>query len=172
MKTKSFNCTMGRREKTFTWFILIFMLGIPLINMTPLINKLTDTNKSNMIVTMCIFVLLLAIVTLVYSLTPQKVTVGKDTVTVKRKLRDYIIPTENIIAIGRKKKKAFRSDIRLVGAAGLFGYYGSFRSKEHGKYYCISNNENNNIIIVTTKGTYVVSCDNPQEIMEEISKYM
>ena len=163
MTTKRFNCSMGRREKIFSWIIIIGLFMFPIINVFTI--GIEDS-------TIIIALIILAIVIFVYAFSPRYITVGNDVIIIKRLFKDRIIITDGVIAIGRKEKSDFRRDVKLFGAAGLLGYYGFFRSKDHGKYYCISNNEENNVIIVTTTGSYVISCDNPQEMMEKVSEFM
>lgn len=60
------------------------------------------------------------------------------------------------------------TDVRVCGISGLFGHLGLFWNKNGGIYRAYVKNGNNMIEIKTIDKTYVISCDNHEELLKAL----
>jgi hypothetical protein len=89
-------------------------------------------------------------------------------VIIKKRLGSIKVPISNILDI-REKKHLF-TDIRIFGISGLFGHIGLFWNKRIGKFTVYATNGNSLVEIRTKEQTYVISCDNREAFILDISK--
>lgn len=71
---------------------------------------------------------------------------------------------KDVIFIRPKASK--NNDVRTFGSGGFFGYLGYFYAYNWGKYTAYVTDGNNMVAIETTKKKYVVSCEDPQILID------
>lgn len=99
-------------------------------------------------------------------LMPTSITIDDTSININRMMSKTLILKKDIIFIRPKESK--NSDIRTFGSGGFFGYLGYFHAYNWGKYTAYVTDGNNMIAIETTKKRYVVSCENPQTLIDSI----
>jgi hypothetical protein len=77
-----------------------------------------------------------------------------------------VIPRNEIVQTSHKE--CMRGDVRLFGVGGLFGRIGWFWNKSIGRYLAFVKDGNSLIEIKTSGRTYVVSCDNYEQVLINI----
>ena len=104
------------------------------------------------------FLIALAVGATYYALLmwPRRITVYADRLVLKK-------------GIG-KKTLLFSFDMRLIGSGGMLGYTGWFTNSDFGRYMSYVGDHKNTFLIVTRKRKYVMSCDRPDELVEEVKR--
>jgi hypothetical protein len=99
----------------------------------------------------------LCIITLTYLYSPQSYEVSGHSILIKRLIGTVSLPLDNIRELRTGTADDFRRCIRLWGNAGLFGYYGLFKTAKLGKCTWYVTNRGNSVIVVTGERTVVLS---------------
>lgn len=113
-------------------------------------------------------VMIFIIGTLIYAfiVQPQSLILLEDRMVLKRVLGELVIPYNEIIEVDRKKTLLY--DVRLCGISGLFGHSGLFWNRDTGRYIALVKDGTSMIRIRTSKKTYVISCDNSDDVINEL----
>lgn len=161
MEIKTYSCTTEKSVKKYTILFSTIVFAIP-------ITHYYITNSIE-VINIVIVSILFVVWAIIYSLAPKKVVMYRDKIVIERLFKNFAIPISSIVAVTQNEKSKFLGDSRRFAVVGLFGYYGYFRSRNYGNYYCISNNSQNNIFLMTTKGSFQISCNNPTDAVLNIS---
>lgn len=102
----------------------------------------------------------------VRSLQPLAVEVTDDAVVIHRVIGRVEIPKQDIQQVRRKEK--INRDKRVFGSGGFFGYLGYFSSVEEGGYFAYVQDAKAMVYIHTVKQNYVLSCSDPDNLVEEL----
>ncbi len=103
-------------------------------------------------------------------LQPVSLELSEDKLTIVRLYGKVEIPRHKIIEVYRKKKMWL--NIKVFGDAGWFGYIGLFWNKQEGLNHCYVKNLSKAVVIRTDKGYFVVSCEHPGDLIDELKKGM
>ena len=106
-----------------------------------------------------------------YLFSPQSFELSLKGVIVKRHLRSFEIPYEEIIE-ARRIKWTWKG-IRLCASGGLYGFFGLFYLKDIGKVWLYVTNRDNTILLRTKKGVqYMLSPENPENFLKKLNILM
>lgn len=97
-------------------------------------------------------------------LMPTSITIDDHSIYINRIMSRTQILKKDVIFI--RPKASRNSDVRTFGSGGFFGYLGYFHAYNWGKYTAYVTDGNNMVAIETTKKKYVVSCENPQILID------
>lgn len=116
------------------------------------------------------FALLLIVATTGYSYLSQMnyIVLTDKELIIKKMFGQVTILRDDIIHAAHKPN--IRTDIRLYGASGFFGYRGLFWNRNSGKYHAYVKNGNCMVEIKTNRKTYVISCDEPHDLLHSIKR--
>lgn len=92
--------------------------------------------------------------------------VTDDDLIIKRYIGSTVIKRKDIVEI--KRKKNMTHDIRLFGISGVFGHTGLFYSSALGRYVAYAKDGDSLFSIKTPKKTFVVSCDEYEQLLSEL----
>ena len=101
---------------------------------------------------------------------PLKVSVTETDIRVNRIIGDVSIQLSEIQKIGRTSKHETENSIRTFASGGLWGYLGRFRSPNLGNYTMYVTNASQMITIRTKENVYIISSNNPDEIVEFVKR--
>lgn len=105
------------------------------------------------------------IVSILY--TPRKIVRTDSVIYIKRIIGDVSIELNSIEDI--QIYNPDKSDLRIFGSGGFFGYLGKYMNSKYGNYYSYVCNYDEAVIIQTQNGEkYVFSCERYQEMVKEI----
>jgi len=105
------------------------------------------------------------IVSILY--TPRKIVRTDSVIYIKRIIGDVSIELNSIEDI--QIYNPDKSDLRIFGSGGFFGYLGKYMNSKYGNYYSYVCNYDEAIIIQIQNGEkYVFSCERYQEMVKEI----
>lgn len=158
-KDLTFKVTINKAVKRLTVvFFALILIAIIICLAT------YSGNNANLIIPAILA--LAVVVSLWYS--PKQITLGPETLTVKRRIGSRKIPLVNIISIERYE--GMWTDIRICGIGGVFGFTGWFTG-DKGRYFAYVGDHHNAFIITTSKKRkYVMSCDRPDELVAEVKR--
>lgn len=88
-------------------------------------------------------------------------------VIIKRYMGRSVIRRNDIIEV--KRKKNITHDLRVFGISGFCGHIGFFYNNALGHYIAYAKDGNSLLSIKTAKKTYVVSCDEYELLLKELS---
>jgi hypothetical protein len=134
-----------RLSKAVTIVICALLAGIVLIPRMPWFIAVLDA------------LLVLA----VYALSPRAYVVAEGRITVKRLLKDCVLPLD-----GLREARAAASDdlagaIKVWGNGGMFGYYGLFRTTKLGKCRWYLTDKSKAVVVATAAKTFLFSPADP-----------
>ncbi|MDE6715739.1 MAG: PH domain-containing protein [Muribaculaceae bacterium] len=99
---------------------------------------------------------------------PTSIEVTDHDVIIHRLLKDKSIPLAQITAADRCIPSA--GGLRLCGSGGFFGYWGLFNDIIIGTYFGYYGDKDQCILLKLKGGKqYVISCDDPNAMLSEIS---
>ena len=105
------------------------------------------------------------IVSILY--TPRKIVRTDSAIYIKRIIGDVSIELNAIEDI--QIYNPDKSDLRIFGSGGFFGYLGKYMNSKYGNYYSYVCNYDEAVIILTHNGAkYVFSCERNQDLVKEV----
>lgn len=113
------------------------------------------------------FFVVLVILVLPILLSPRKVQVTSETVTIKMVAFSYSIPVKNIETIEQYK---FFHSVRVCGIGRLFGNIGWFTNKELGKHLAFVTNSSKSYVIYRKNQIPVVVTADDGSIFSQLMK--
>lgn len=163
---KTFTCSYSKGIKISTTIsVVVILIAIALS-----IVELYNTKFSDYRIWIALIIIILGIA-LVFPFFYQikDISLDDEHLVINRIFGHKIILLKDIDNVREKTGEGL--DLRLFGIGGLFGYYGLFWNRDIGVYRACANNGNNLIAIKTKCGkTYVISCDDRDSLIEELSK--
>lgn len=112
--------------------------------------------------------LLLLIIGVSYAYSPRGYVLADRSILVRRLAGTARIPLDDLREVRRATSDDLRGCIRLAGSAGLFGYYGLFRSTKLGTFSEYVTNRNNRVVVITGSKTALVSPDDVEGFLNAI----
>ena len=131
--------------------------------------QLANASAGSMAFMVYVAAFVLVFAAAVYAFVSQidSVCLTSSDIIINKKVGRIVIPKKNIVHMAHKPSMS--GDIRLCGVGGLFGRTGLFWSKGLGRYEAYVKDGNSLIEIKTTGKTYVVSCDNYQQLLSSVN---
>ncbi len=99
-------------------------------------------------------------------LQPRYIEVTQDQVLIHRVVGVVTINIDDIVQVNRKKTMLY--DMRRFGSGGFCGNIGYFCSKDEGRYFAYVKDTRKMVYIQTTSRGYVISCEQPDQFIEEL----
>lgn len=99
-------------------------------------------------------------------LTPISITIKDDSIKINRLLSSTVIYKKNIVFIRSKESRVKDS---IVIGSNVFGLIGYSTEPNWGKYISYITDTDKMVAIETTHKKYVVSCKNPQTLIDSIN---
>lgn len=100
---------------------------------------------------------------------PTYIEATETELIIHRVLKNKVIPYNQITEAERCVPST--GGLRLCGSGGLFGYWGYFNDIIIGSYFGYFGNKDQCILLKLKGGKkYVISCENPNVMLQEISK--
>lgn len=144
---------------------LLVVLVISIVELTGLKTESYFLNTSNTEGWIAIAIII-AIFACCLLLMPTSITIDDSSISINRIMSRTLILKKDIVFV--RPKVGTNNDIRTFGIGGVFGYLGYFYAKNWGNYIAYVTDGNNMVAIETTKKKYVVSCENPQTLIDNI----
>ncbi len=153
-------------SKTVWAFTLIFFAGsVIYIGMLVylIFNGTTIAAVAGLIVALPILV---GIMIFCEGYSPQRLEISQSQITVLRRYDSITIPRSLILSIVPLEPKDIKRVYTDGGCAGLFGYFGGFRSKQLGRFKMYATAMDNLYLITLSNGQKVViGCDEPKLLL-------
>lgn len=97
---------------------------------------------------------------------PQRLEISQSQITVLRRYDSITIPRSMILSIEPLEPKDMKRVYTDGGCAGLFGYFGGFRSKQLGRFKMYSTSMDNLYLITLSDGRkIVIGCTEPKLLL-------
>ncbi len=144
--------------------VITFLTGLLLILLP--VGILTYSGASLALALPLLLCPLILVLTYLYQVTGIKV--NEKEVVIIRRIGNFIISRESLIS-AKFIPNAMNLSIRTFGNGGLFGFYGSFRNSTLGSYRAFVTSRENTVVLKSSDQTYVVSPQDPQAFVNELS---
>lgn len=115
--------------------------------------------------------ILFFVICLTYAYSPRGYACEGPSITVKRLVGDVVIPLQGLREARAATKDDFRGCLRLWGSGGLFGYFGTFRTRKLGKSTWYVTNRRNAVVVVTDSRTALFSPDDVNGFLAAIGAF-
>ncbi len=100
---------------------------------------------------------------------PWRIDISDKELIIRRTFTPKRIQIESITTINLCKTES--PEIRIAGDGGLFGYMGWYRNQKLGIYFRYMGSTKNTFYIeLSNRRRYMISCDNPEEIIAAVRK--
>ena len=97
---------------------------------------------------------------------PQRLEISQSQITVLRRYDSITIPRSLILSIVPLEPKDIKRVYTDGGCAGLFGYFGGFRSKQLGRFKMYATSMDNLYLITLSDGRkIVIGCTEPKLLL-------
>ena len=153
-------------SKTVWAFTLIFFAGsVIYIGMLVylIFNGTTIAAVAGLVVSLPVLV---GIMIFCEGYSPQRLEISKSQITVLRRYDSITIPRSLILSIVPLEPKDIKRVYTDGGCAGLFGYFGGFRSKQLGRFKMYTTSMDNLYLITLSDGRkIVIGCTEPKLLL-------
>lgn len=153
-------------SKTVWAFTLIFFAGsVIYIGMLVylIFNGTTIAAVTGLIVALPVLV---GIMIFCEGYSPQRLEISQSQITVLRRYDSITIPRSLILSIVPLEPKDIKRVYTDGGCAGLFGYFGGFRSKQLGRFKMYATSMDNLYLITLSDGRkIVIGCTEPKLLL-------
>ena len=97
---------------------------------------------------------------------PQRLEISQSKITVLRRYDSITIPRSMILSVVQLEPKDMKRVYTDGGCAGLFGYFGGFRSKQLGRFKMYATSMDNLYLITLSDGRkIVIGCTEPKLLL-------
>lgn len=168
-KSSIYTMTPRKVDQLISWSacLVLIVVDVFYLFMSP-----DDTEQ----VVAAIVVAVIAVVTSGYTFatSPQCIVVDNEGVGIRQRVGGRFLPKSEIKSVEwyDKDGKSFKLDktnIRVVGNGGMFGYTGRWRNKEIGNFHIYARALSGLVLFELTDGKkVVVSCDEPQALVDDV----
>ena len=153
-------------SKTVWAFTLIFFAGsVIYIGMLVylIFNGTTIAAVAGLVVSLPVLV---GIMIFCEGYSPQRLEISQSQITVLRRYDSITIPRSLILSIVPLEPKDIKRVYTDGGCAGLFGYFGGFRSKQLGRFKMYATSMDNLYLITLSDGRkIVIGCTEPKLVL-------
>lgn len=141
--------TLDGNSKIITNLTIIITLII-------LCRQITDVNHEAVKTSVLLFLLIPAIL-VAACLSPRYYKITREGVVIKRPLFPITILFDDIVRLRSITEEELGTSSRMLGIGGIFGYLGTYRSAEIGKYQRWCTNRENLVLIESHSRKWVIS---------------
>ncbi|MBE6187896.1 MAG: hypothetical protein E7143_02085 [Rikenellaceae bacterium] len=97
---------------------------------------------------------------------PQRLEISESQITVLRRYDSITIPRSMIVSVVKLEPKDMKRVYTDGGCAGLFGYFGGFRSKQLGRFKMYSTSMDNlYLLTLSDSRKIVIGCTEPKLLL-------
>lgn len=154
-------------SKTLKWITIFISLTIFFVVAYVTHLLIQYPNSLSIVITSVIGVLLAIATVHIMTSRPFSIEVTDSQVLI-HKGRDVVtIDRSDILEVRRKENIVW--DMRIWGSNGYFGFIGHFASRKEGRYIALVQDTSSMVYIRTKGKNYVVSCVEPDKLIEELS---
>jgi hypothetical protein len=166
-----FTCNWGMMPVIITVSVIIVIIFISVKCISPLVRRYRSKGKNQVLVLLFLILSFLPVAAVIFTVLfmPLKISVRDGDVYVKQLKGGISIPLAGIVEIRRYAESDRKNTVRTFGSGGLFGYLGKFENPELGRFQMYVADMNNTVLIRTVEGVYVVSCENPDNLVELVA---
>lgn len=125
-------------------------------------------SASDRLLSLLLAITLISIFVYMLVVIPQAIYLGEKQLFIKRAFNRKSIAYSSIKKVIPYNE--VQNDIRYFGSNGFLGYIGVMGSTQYGRYYSYVKNAKQQIFILTTGKNYLLSCDNRDLFINELSK--
>jgi len=157
---EKFKPLMDTRVKLTTGFSILFFSFVIAYNMFVLSNAAILHNWqiiSSVVVAILFFILFV----LAYGYAPVRYDLHAKLVYIRRIFGDVKIPYKDIKSVQPVTDDDFRNMIRILGVAGMFGYFGTFKSEKLGEFKLYTRSKRSLLKLEMHKGHPVIIANEP-----------
>ncbi|HEY9262526.1 PH domain-containing protein [Chitinophaga sp.] len=134
-----------------------------------LCRQITDISHDSVSTTMLLFILVPVII-VAWCLSPQYYTITATAILIKRPLYSITIMMEDVVRLRSITEEDLGSSSRLLALGGVFGYLGTYRSSEIGKYQRWCTNRENLVLIESDKQKWLISPSEAEDFVKKVNK--
>jgi hypothetical protein len=166
-----FVCNWGKTPIIITIVVVLLILFVSL-KLIALIKHYLNRGKNRLLILSFITLSFLPLVALVVTscYLPLKVSVNNESIYIDQIKGGITIHTKTITEIRRYTAEDSKSTIRTFASGGLFGYLGKFKNPQIGDFQMYATDAENRILIRTGNEIYVISCNNPDMLIETVKR--
>jgi hypothetical protein len=150
--------TFNAKLSKFSLFItIVFNIGLLII----LFNIKEYTPYRIVLLFFTMFILIIT-----HLLHPVSYTIVSDAIKINRPILPITVQTVDVIHLEKISVADLAITVRLLGSGGVWGYFGIFHSKVHGRLTMMATDMQHLILITTATNKYVISPENTQAFLE------
>ncbi|RBL88002.1 PH domain-containing protein [Chitinophaga flava] len=153
--------TLDDNSRIVTNLIIIITLVI-------LCRQVTDVNHDATTTSVLLFILVPAIIAAA-CLTPRYYKITAEGLVIKRALFPITILFEDIVRLRSITEEELGTSSRMMGMGGIFGYLGTYRSAEIGKYQRWCTNRENLVLIESRTRKWVISPSGADDFVKTVN---
>jgi len=177
MQGQLFHCSLGRRHRRLTFFLIGF-LAVVFLPIAIMLILAVATAGMGQPLPMSVPILFIAITIIIpgvlYALAryaPKACRIDQDGISVvRRNGKRILIPAQDILSIEPISRDCFRGSIRTCGVGGFFGSWGWFSSPELNDFRAYVTNESLVFVRTAHQGPFVLSPDARDEFIASAIK--
>ena len=133
-----------------------------------LFRQITDVSHDAVVTTMLLFILVPAIL-VAWCLSPRYYILTATTILIKRPLHSITIPLEDVVRLRSITEEDLGASSRLLALGGIFGYLGTYRSSEIGKYQRWCTNRENLVLIESLNRKWLISPTGADDFVKRVN---
>ena len=154
-----------KQQVTWNWLAVILTLGTMLLLVIGMMATRDDPTKYYFL-----GFLLLGLLAMNWFYSPRAIATEDNSIVVCRRLKRKKLQFSDIKSISYYTPQVF-SGLKLCGSGGFGGYWGWYSAADIGTYFAYFGDPNSCFLIELKNGRkYVLGCDNPESIIEEVKK--
>jgi hypothetical protein len=142
---------------------------IIILTLVFLCRQITDISHDSVTTTILLFILVPVIV-VAWSLSPRYYIITETAILIKRPLFSITIEMENVVRLRSITEEDLGTSSRLLAFGGVFGYLGTYRSSEIGKYQRWCTNRENLVLIESDKQKWLISPSDAADFVKNVNK--
>ena len=142
---------------------------IIILTLVFLCRQITDISHDSVTTTILLFILVPVIV-VAWSLSPRYYIITETAILIKRPLFSITIEMEDVVRLRSITEEDLGTSSRLLAFGGVFGYLGTYRSSEIGKYQRWCTNRENLVLIESDKQKWLISPSDAADFVKNVNK--
>lgn len=131
--------------------------------------QITDVSHDATATTMLLFILV-PVILVAWSLSPRYYIITGTAILIKRPLFSITIEMSEILRLKSITEEDLGSSSRMLGLGGVFGYLGTYRSSEIGKYQRWCTNRENLVLIESAHQKWLISPSEADDFVKKINQ--
>lgn len=157
-----YSATLDDNSKIVTNLIIILTLVI-------LCRQIADENHDAVSTSILLFILIPAIV-VAGCLSPRYYKITNQGLVIQRRLFPITILFDDIVRLRSITEEELGTSSRLMGIGGIFGYLGTYRSSEIGKYQRWCTNRESLVLIESQSRKWVISPSDADGFVKAVNR--